>query len=495
MLKIISNDNEKDLKYKEKIINELIENKLNIYIYNSSNELVTMITEDSIISESMTLKQSICDEEKLKLGGCIASEFNIQIVDTEEKSFSDDLVGKKIFVSLTQTFSTGELLYPSSEVYPSKTTYPGETVKEVSWMIFFGEVDSAKRDQSDKNIRNLVAYDPMSKYFSLDISNSLYSKLKENKATVKNLISLCLGSNYNENDFEEVAGIMSFRNYEWEDEKSKNKNKTTLSKGELLRDICEVSGGYGFFRPSEIDIDKVLTGNVINTAGKIRLIKDDTTVGTETYDFYEDLTSEEQAVKDYVGVLFPYAGEITNRGTDDGWGDKTGYYQFNNNEEDGIFTLDADRDSLDENGTNYYDLSENILAWDYSNAGGGGQNNLGTIRVICKSLNKMLKKETSYIPLTVILDGRPWVEVGDNIKIKISRTNVYGDFVDENGNAMDVDGYLVNSAGDYIDENGVKTEEPVVGTPAVNEITTKVLSRTLSGIQALTDTIEVKGEL
>ena len=51
--------------HKQKIINELISNKLEIF---SSDSKFDVITETNIESESMSLKQSICDENKLKFG-------------------------------------------------------------------------------------------------------------------------------------------------------------------------------------------------------------------------------------------------------------------------------------------------------------------------------------------------------------------------------------------------------------------------------------------
>ena len=52
-----------DLSLKQQIINNLISNKLEIF---SSDGKFDVITETNIESESMSLKQSICDEGKLK---------------------------------------------------------------------------------------------------------------------------------------------------------------------------------------------------------------------------------------------------------------------------------------------------------------------------------------------------------------------------------------------------------------------------------------------
>ena len=71
----------------------------------------------------------------------------------------------------------------------------------------------------------------------------------------------------------------------------------------------------------------------------------------------------------------------------------------------------------------------------------------------------------SYTPLAATLDGRPWVQIGDGLEIE---------------------SYVTDSNGDFVYDNA--------GQPKKEKVKAYVLSRTLSGIKALTDSIEAKGE-
>ncbi|MCH5202748.1 MAG: hypothetical protein J1F17_06035, partial [Oscillospiraceae bacterium] len=93
---------------KKKLIDELMYTTLIIDFVDKSIE---SITEDNITAESMKLKQSICDETSLKFGGCIASEFSVEIFNTENRTFdAEKLTNKWITVRLIQTAPSGEYL-------------------------------------------------------------------------------------------------------------------------------------------------------------------------------------------------------------------------------------------------------------------------------------------------------------------------------------------------------------------------------------------------
>jgi hypothetical protein len=74
--------------YEKFIINDLIRNELIITFPDNDAE---PITEENIAFESMSLKRSICDSEALIFGGCIASEFSIDLINTGSRSFSEGL--------------------------------------------------------------------------------------------------------------------------------------------------------------------------------------------------------------------------------------------------------------------------------------------------------------------------------------------------------------------------------------------------------------------
>lgn len=466
MLYIDEKDLTRDKALKDKIINELIDSTLTISFINNDGE---DITEDNIVSESMTLKQSICDEDRLKFGGCIASEFKIQLLNTEDRVFNTtSLKNKWIKVVLTHSFPTGEALTPSSALYPSENLYPGEVIDSHSWVLFIGYIDSAVAQKDDKNIIDVVAYDRLAKMHNTKISGHLYKALKNNEATCKTLSKLCCNNiDYYEWEFFEIGPL---RNYDWEE------NKEQITKGELLRCICEINGGFGFVDPN---------ANYF----RIRKFVDKS---PEVYEAYENLETEDNQTTAYSKVIFPYAGNIQNKGSSD-WGGKTGLYPNSEN------NAEVAEEDISEDNT-CYDLTENILAWDYTDIkdSAGGINNLVRIseiysamtgqaklsydnvdelpEIIKELFNKVCQNtknqlETTYTPFKLKADGRPWVEVGDNILIKTPRTNIYGEYVDINGNVVE----NVEEA-DYEEVNSI------------------VLSRTLSGIKALTDEIEAKGE-
>ena len=155
------------------------------------------ITEKNIASESMSLTQSICDESKLKFGGCIASEFDIDLVNSDDRIFTTDLVGKWISVKLTQRFPSGEKLLPSAKLFLGTSLLPGETVAAKEYYLFSGIIDSAKLDKNNRNKRHIVAYDALSMLYDIDATNKLFNlwKTYPNGYKIGELVVLCL--NYN----------------------------------------------------------------------------------------------------------------------------------------------------------------------------------------------------------------------------------------------------------------------------------------------------------
>ena len=120
---------------KQQIIDNLIENTLEI-TFPDGDEL--KITEENVLSESMKLTQSICNDSTLRFGGCIASRFEIDLLDSAERKFSTDLTGKWISVALIQKYPSSEFLYPSANLAPSQNLAPGKIIAEKKWYIFSG---------------------------------------------------------------------------------------------------------------------------------------------------------------------------------------------------------------------------------------------------------------------------------------------------------------------------------------------------------------------
>lgn len=420
--------------YKNKIINELIDNKLEIFFPDGDG---VAITEDNIVSESMKLKQSACDESKLKFGGCIAAQFEIDLINTETRSFASDLEGKWISVRLTHIFPNGMLLYPSANIYPGRY-YPGEITAEQSFYLFSGYIDSAKVDRSNKNIRHIVAYDMMAKINELDATSLIYGKINTGELTIGSIFSIIFShynipyNQYGINTFFQtsigdvngtiVANIPA-KNTDWYSDNS------LLTAGEAIKSICEMLGLFGQIIPTE-------------SKGYFDMFSLLNKTKAEKYEFNEKFYSEEYMSNGYTAV------QVT-QGSESRSGKSTVFY-FS-------FTPDNISDKI-------YDMSDNIFAWQEGLAEGANPSTY-----ISNLYNNAAGKRfynSNFTPFTARVDGRPWVEVGDKIAIVTYKTDVDGDYVyDETGN------------------------------PLKETFNSYVLSRTLSGIKALKDDFETKGEI
>ena len=452
------------MSYQNGIINHLIENEIEISF--PDNDEAT-ISQANIVSESMSLKQSICDSSELRFGGCIASEFNIKLMSTPERQFSSQLVGKWISVKITQHYSDpDEPIYPSDSLYPSDNLYPGSTVGSESFYVFSGYIDSAPVDKNDKNVYSVTAFDVIAKLYKEDITNWLYNywKALEARPSFTDIITQCLkygspvniveknddaGSVFYQAVYEYVTFLNNTRrvneyyplNRDW------LKNQTELSKGELLKYACEALGTFGYINPN---------------AGKgifemIRLS------GTpETYSFYERLEAEDFQSTGYTDFMFDVSGSNTNK-------TMSGVFVKNGALKGGI------SDAYDNAVEKPYDFTDNILLWEEVAETGRIQTNTDCL-INNSSIGTRLALNaestdhsgqcafSAYQPLSASLDARLWVQTGAPITILVNKTDVNGDYV--------------------LDENNNIIKEPV---------NTYVLSRTITGIQAMEDKIEVKG--
>lgn len=445
-----------DSKIKDHIINDLVENTVEILFPNNSD--IATITMDNIVEESMTLKQSICSESTLKFGGCIASEFNISVCDTDDRTFGNNIKGKWIYVRLTQSY-LGDYIYPSSTLYPSAKIYPGRQVQEKTWNLFCGYVDKFQRDGDDKHIYKLTAYDYMAKLNQKDGTKSLFEEWQN--ATFRPLgtiISDFIKLTYHPS-VSETSGILTNTfstngvKYKIYNYKTRNghwlldKNNLVTS-GSVLRDCCEMIGVFGFISPFSDALEK--KGDTVK--GNFRLVYISHTDSPEVYDFYEDLSYEDYIVKGYTDFKWKYGGNLDGKTTE-----KETTFRPGNTE-------------IPDNETKVYDLTKNVICWQNEDMNTSNwhilndlynyKNNKGDPSDITKRFYNC-----SYTPFTATTDGRPWVQVGDNVQFNVYETDVNGAPLYENG----------------------KQKMTVVSSV--------ILSRTLSGIQALTDTLEAKGEL
>lgn len=110
-----------------------------------------------------------------------------------------------------------------------------------------------------------------------------------------------------------------------------------------------------------------------------------------------------------------------------------------------------------------YDMTDNILVWQENDNEGGAW--IHKFENLFKGDTGKRLHHHTYTPIEATLDGRVWVEPGDMVKVKYYVTDADGNY------AYNAD-----------------------GTPQTATVTSYVLSRELTGIQALTDKITAKGE-
>ena len=448
-------------KVKEHIINDLVENTIEIHFPNNSN--IKTITMDNIVEESMTLKQSICSESKLKFGGCIASEFTISVCDTEDRLFNENdstkkIKGKWIYVILNQSY-LGDYIYPSSTLYPSKKLFSGRQVGTQKFNLFCGYVDKFERDADDRHIYKLTAYDYMAKLNQKDGTEALFEEWEN--ATFRPL-GVVMGNFINLTHHPyvgEFSGLLATNtfstggnNYKIYNYKTKNEHwladkNSKVTYGDVLKNCCEMIGAFGFIAP----FDDALENKGDTIKGNFWLVYLDPKGESEVYDFYENLDYDDYVTSGYTDFKWSYGGTASNK-------------------QSKISIFRPDNTTIPSDETKEYDLTSNVICWQNEDP---KTTNFHMLNDFYHYKNKegqpsdvtMRFYNCSYIPFTATVDGRPWVQVGDNVQFNVYETDVNGAPVYENG------------------------------TQKMTTITSVILSRTLSGIQALTDTLEAKGEL
>lgn len=445
------------MSYQNGIINHLIQNTLEIHFPDGDE---ATITEANIVSESMKLKQAVCDGESLRFGGCIAAQFSIDLLRTQERQFPEELTGRWIAVKLTQRYADPDaLVYPSAALYPSNNLYPGRTVGERSFWLFSGYIDSAKASKTDKNVINVTAYDALAKLHETDATDFLYSFFKSSSGTysLDLLFTRALSETYNGVLTVETANTAAIRNESYNNGTATVavssfipsneywlERKDRIFFGMLLRYICEIYAVFGVIVPD---------------SGKGKFTFKTLTGTLETYGFYEKLDAEDYQSTGCTDFLFSVSGS-----------DRTGK---------SVTAVGGLSDFADDAVPKNYDFSGNILVLQPYAARNGSRTSSPFDYLINRTsigtriaMNAESTAHTgqcafsSYTPLTATLDGRPWVEVGAPIEILVNKTTVDGDYERD------------EQTGEIIKES----------------VKTYVLSRTLTGIQALTDALEVKGE-
>lgn len=167
------------------------ENVQKYLIISFPDDDIASITNDNIMSESMKLTQSICEDNVLKVGGCNASQFEVTVFDIPE-----DITNKNIIVTLSCKDPSFKGEYADGEKYDADDIvrrdgryyqfYEQNSDKEFEEccdelygyidtsnvddiVLFRGKVKSAKK-QKDRRFKDILAYDRLHELSTTDIT-------------------------------------------------------------------------------------------------------------------------------------------------------------------------------------------------------------------------------------------------------------------------------------------------------------------------------------
>ena len=234
---------------------EIIDRQLEIRFPNGDRET---ITSNNIAAESMTITHSICDGN-LKLGGCIASSFELQLIDIPP----DTVQSKKIQAVIITKTSTDEVIYPTYELVPDVKLYPGQhTTTSSEQIMFTGTIDVAKR-QKNRRLVNITAYDDLYKVCCKNVYTwflrfAEYSSTSYISTMINSLFSSQIG--YDETNAPNrmrwlVRWGVSGENNNYTKPLALSKNlveqlyKGKLTASEILKSANELMGLFGYIMP------------------------------------------------------------------------------------------------------------------------------------------------------------------------------------------------------------------------------------------------------
>lgn len=353
------------------MINISDELKQNILTNSISREIILRFPDDdieigsqNIVSESFELVNSIMDGDELALGGCIAGQMKIQVININR-----DLTGKKVNVFLKNECSNGTMIYPFEDIYPSDSLYPGLTPTEtLEYQLFSGTVDSAKR-QKNRSIKEIIAYDAMYEASNTKITAhfSDVAQYSPNES-LKDFIyqfAISVDADYNTtiSDFNDNSKI-SFNDYDLACESE----KAGLTVADVLKAYFELNSKFGY----------------ISRTGRLQS-KNIYFNKSEEITSYNDLEFEEYTTADITNIKFLY--------------NKDFYYSY------GTRNRKTSEYVSDNCITKYCtDISEMVKKFYETTSG-------GTV------LNRIFYDVYKYRPMKAVLFAYWWLEPGDKVKI------------------------------------------------------------------------------
>lgn len=376
--------------FKDACLNYPVHNELDIYV----KDLDLHIYNSSIVSESMIIEQSVCDESDIKFGGAIASSFEIDVFGVP------DLTGKSITVTITQSVAIP--LYPGM-AYPGEGIYPGGKVLSESFKVFTGRVFSCKLDKNHIT-RKLVAYDDLYWIGGVNCAEwygTIFPALPHNQTISIEGFRTTLESHYNiideyPNDALPGDNILT----------EKAEGKITVA--ELYRCLCEMNAAFCFLNgDGKLEYHTISTNNEIpDTIRK---------PGTENYGFnYSDCSYEEYERK-VSGMYHRAKNGFVNWF---GWGDPATSPE--------MYFLE-DNALLDAYGT--------YTSWDHEL----GVEDDGVQR--WRKIEKLLYFDP-YRPYTLTTPCRLWVQLCDKITFNVHSYSVNNGIITMDSNPTTISSYV-----------------------------------------------------
>lgn len=375
------------------------ENNSDLHIYNSN-----------IVSESMKIEQSVCDEADIKFGGAISSSFEIDVFGVP------DLTGKRITVTITQSVAIP--LYPNM-AYPGENIYPGRKVLSEGFKVFTGNVFSCKFNKNHIT-RKIVAYDDLYWIGNVNCAEWYDSVHRQNVETPYTMVeslrkALCRKYGIVEQYPDDVLPTDNIYI-------EKADGKITVN--EVLRCICEMSGVFCF-----LNGDGKLEYHTISENENSTNIQKPS---MESYNFNYSDCSYEEYQRQLAGMYHRAKDGTVN------------WFGWDNPSSPEMYFLE-DNTIVDAYG-GYTSWSEQI---------GREEDGVQIWEKIYNNLNF-----TPYRPMTLKTPCRLWVQLGDKITFKVHSYEMNGDLL----------------------------------TSTEKEITSYVLSRRITGIQALNDEFTANAE-
>lgn len=326
-------------------------------------EIGLKITNDIIHQEAVTIKQSICDEQELKLGGCLASSIEFEVSEIMQHDLTGLEFSTTLYVNLKEN-GTYDLKIPMG-VY---------------------RVDSCKL-MDDKDYKKVIAYDALYDA-SVDVSDWYREILPSDDSTIKikamrESLLEHLGMSYVK---------QTLANDDIFIEKTIEPSDGSMTGTSVLKLICELNGGFG-------KINQEGLFEVVNVHGLGLFPEEDLypeeTLYPEDHFLYmgisDDNSYPEYRETKYEEYMCPAPTCVTIKSTDDDYGTTAG-----------------------EDLRNPYLISGNYLLYGKK---------FDDLKQIARNILKKIDSIT-YRPNSTKLWGLPYMETGDVFALKKRRDDI-----------------------------------------------------------------------